>query len=322
MNFKYIIRRILQLIPVLLLVSIFSFYLVNIAPGDPAESYRSPGMTEEQFEAIKEELGLNAPIHIQYIRWLGRIFKGDLGNSIVLRQSVAKLMGERLPATLGLMLAAIIFSLLVSVVLGITAGMNQGKPIDKVITGFTYVGISIPTFWYAIILIIVFSLNLSLFPSNGMTTTGVDTFWDKAYHAVLPILAISISKISTYTRYIRANVISQYGEEYVATAIAKGASPLGIVGKHLIKNCMLPIITLLGMDMGDIVTGSYVIESVFGWPGLGSLSLNAILGRDYPLMMGCTMLSCIVLISGNFIADIVCSFVDPRIRLEGRSADE
>lgn len=322
MNHKYILKRIAQLIPVLLLVSIFSFYLVNIAPGDPAESYRSPGMTEEQFEAIKEELGLNAPIHIQYIRWLGRILKGDLGNSIVLRQSVVKLMGDRLPATIGLMLAAMVFSLLVSMILGVTAGMNQGKLADKLISGFTYVGISVPTFWFGIILIIVFSLNLSLFPSGGMTTTGVDTFWDKAHHAVLPILAISISKISTYTRYIRANIISQYGEEYVATAIAKGASPLRIVLKHLIKNCMLPIITLLGMDMGDIVTGSYIIESVFGWPGLGTLSLNAILGRDYPLMMGCTMLSCVVLIAGNFIADIVCAFVDPRIRLEGRVADE
>lgn len=322
MNLKYIVKRILQLIPVLLLVSIFSFYLVNIAPGDPAESYRSPGMTEEQFEAIKEELGLNAPIHIQYFRWLGRILRGNLGNSIVLRQSVSKLMGERLPATLGLMLSAMIFSLLVSVILGVAAGMNKGKWVDKLISGFTYVGVSIPTFWYGIMLIIIFSLNLGLFPSNGMTSTGVDTFWDKAYHAVLPILAISINKISTYTRYIRANVISQLGEEYVATAIAKGASSLRIVLKHLMRNCMLPIITLLGMDMGDIVTGSYIIESVFGWPGLGTLSLNAILGRDYPLMMGCTMLSCVVLIGGNFIADLVCAFADPRIRLEGRVADE
>lgn len=322
MNYKYIVKRILQLIPVLLLVSIFSFYLVNVAPGDPAESYRSPGMTAEQFEEVKAELGLDGPIHVQYVRWLGRVLKGDLGNSIVLRQPVARLMADRLPATIGLMLAAMVFSLLISMILGIIAGMNHGKLADKLISGFTYVGISVPTFWFGILLIILFSLNLKLFPSNGMTTTGVDTFWDKAYHAVLPILAISISKIATYTRYIRANIISQYGEEYVATAIAKGASPLRIILKHLMKNCMLPIITLLGMDMGDIVTGSYIIESVFGWPGLGTLSLSAILGRDYPMMMGCTMLSCVVLIAGNFIADLVCAVVDPRIRLEGRIADE
>lgn len=173
MNYKYILKRILQLIPVLLLVSIFSFYLVNVAPGDPAESYRSPGMTEEQFEAIKEELGLNGPIHVQYVRWLGRILKGDLGNSIVMRQGVGKLMADRLPATIGLMLAAMVFSLLVSMILGVIAGMNHGKLADKVISGFTYVGISVPTFWFGILLIILFSLNMKLFPSGGMTTTGI-----------------------------------------------------------------------------------------------------------------------------------------------------
>ena len=155
-----------------------------------------------------------------------------------------------------------------------------------------------------------------------MHTTGINSFSDVVRHAILPILAVSITKVATYTRYIRANVISQMSEEYVVTAIAKGASRWQVVTKHLLKNCLMPIITLVGMDMGDIVTGSYVIESVFGWPGLGMLSLTSILNRDYPLMMGCTMLSCIVLISGNFIADIICSVADPRIRLEGRSADE
>lgn len=321
MNKKYIIKRVLQLIPVLLLVSVFSFYLVNIAPGDPAASYRSPGITEEQYEAIRDKYGLNDALHVQYFRWLTQVLQGEFGTSFTYRQPVAELMTERLGATIGLMGAAMLFSIVVSIMLGVLAGVNKGKCIDRVINGFTYIGVSVPSFWFGILLMLLFSVILDIFPTGGMTTTGVDTFWDKAYHAVLPILAISINKIATYTRYIRANVISQMGEEYVATAIAKGASPIRIVTKHVMKNCLLPIITLLGMDMGDIVTGSYIIESVFGWPGLGTLSLGAITARDFPVMMGGTMLSCIVLISGNLIADIVCSVADPRIRLEGRRAD-
>lgn len=322
MNYKYILNRILQLIPVLLLVSLFSFYLVNIAPGDPAQSYRNPDMTEEQFVELKEKLGLNAPLYLQYMKWLGRVLQGEWGNSITNRRPVAGMILEKLPATLVLMVSALVFSLLASIILGVTAGVKKGTWIDRIINGFTYIGVSVPGFWFAIVLIIIFSLKLKLFPSNGMHTTGVNTFADVVLHAILPIAAISISKIAVYTRYIRANVISQLGEEYVVTAIAKGASPWRMVVGHMLKNCMLPIITLVGMDMGDIVTGSFVIESVFGWPGLGTLSLTSILNRDFPLMMGCTMLSCIVLISGNFIADIICSIADPRIRLKGRSADE
>ena len=321
MNTKYLIKRILQLIPVLLLVSFFSFYLVNIAPGDPAASYRHPGITEEQYEAIRDRYGLNDAIPVQYVRWLTQVLQGEFGVSFTYRQPVATLMMDRLGATVGLMSAALLFSIIVSIFLGVIAGINKGKWIDKVINGFTYLGISIPSFWFAILLMLLFAVILDWFPTGGMSTTGVNTFWDKAYHAVLPILAISINKVATYTRYIRANVISQMGEEYVATAIAKGASPVGIVMKHVMKNCLLPIITLIGMDMGDIVTGSYIIESVFGWPGLGTLSLGAITARDFPVMMGGTMLSCIVLITGNLIADIVCSIADPRIRLEGRRAN-
>lgn len=322
MNYSYLVKRVLQLIPVLFLVSVFSFFLVNIAPGDPVNSYRTTDMTEEEYQAIREEYGLNDPLPVQYINWLGRILHGDWGTSIPNRQPVTTLILGRLPATLGLMVSSLVFSLLISVLLGGIAGVKQGTWIDRIISGFTYVGISIPSFWFGVLLMLAFSLNWKLFPSSGMRTTGVNSFWDVAHHAILPILAISISKISTYTRYIRANVISQMGEEYIVTAIAKGASAWKITTKHLLKNCMLPIITLVGMGMGDIVTGSFVIESVFGWPGLGTMSLNAILGRDFPLMMGCTMLSCIVLISGNFIADLFCAAADPRIRLEGRKANE
>lgn len=322
MNYKYILKRVLHLIPVLILVSFFSFYLVNIAPGDVAESYRGPNMTEEEFLEVKEKMGLNDPLHIQYVKWVGRVLRGDFGNSIANRRLVSTMIVEKLPATLGLMLSALVFSIVVAIVLGVIAGIKKGTVIDKIINMFTYVGVSIPGFGFAIMLIIGFSLQLGIFPSGGMHTTGEDSFMDVVHHAILPIMAISISKIAVYTRYVRANVISQMGEEYIVTAIAKGVSPWKMVTGHLLKNCLLPIITLVGMDMGDIVTGSYVIESVFGWPGLGTLSLTSILTRDFPLMMGCTMLSCIVLISGNLIADIVCCVADPRIRLEGRSANE
>lgn len=313
----YIVKRLLQIIPVIILTSILSFAIIYMAPGDPAEFYRTPNMTEEDMEIIRNNMGLNRPVPVQYIKWVKNILKGDWGYSIHNKKAVTSQIAEKLPATLGIMGASILFSLAAAIPLGLLAGSKKDTVIDKIISTLNYVGISIPEFWFAILLILLFSLKLKLLPGSGMHTTGEDSFLDIVKHAIMPVLTLSVGKISIYVRYIRANVITQMEEEYVTTAIAKGTSEKRILFGHVMKNCLLPVITVVGMNMGSLVAGSYIVETVFGWPGLGIFGITAIRTRDYPLIMGTTMLSCIVLIMGNFIADICYHFADPRIQTEG-----
>lgn len=313
----YIVKRLLQIIPVIILTSILSFAIIYMAPGDPAEFYRTPNMTEEDMEIIRNNMGLNRPVPVQYIKWVKNILKGDWGYSIHNKKAVTSQIAEKLPATLGIMGASILFSLVAAIPLGLLAGSKKDTVIDKIISTLNYVGISIPEFWFAILLILLFSLKLKLLPGSGMHTTGEDSFLDIVKHAIMPMLTLSVGKISIYVRYIRANVITQMEEEYVTTAIAKGTSEKRILFGHVMKNCLLPVITVVGMNMGSLVAGSYIVETVFGWPGLGIFGITAIRTRDYPLIMGTTMLSCIVLIMGNFIADICYHFADPRIKTEG-----
>ena len=219
---RYIIKRILQVIPVIILASVLSFAMIYMAPGDPAEFYRTPNMTDEDMEIIRENMGLNQPVPIQYVKWVKQVFKGDWGYSIHNKRKVTDQILEKLPATLGIMGASILFSLAVAIPLGLISGSKKNTLADKIISVFNYIGISIPEFWFAILMILLLSLKLKLLPGSGMHTTGVDSFLDVAKHAIMPVIALSISKISIYVRYIRANVITQMEEDYVLTARAKG----------------------------------------------------------------------------------------------------
>lgn len=311
---NYIIKRFLQLIPVIFLVSILSYLIIQAAPGDPISNYSKPGMTEEQLQVIREQYNLDGSIIKQYVTWLGHVFQGDLGDSIYKNQPVVELIAERLPATLMLMGSALLLSLVVSIPLGLWAGLKKNKLADNVIGVLTYLGISIPPFWLAMIFIIVFSLKLHIFPSGGMRTINVNTTADLIMHMVLPVIVLSLNNTATFTRYIRSNTISQLEEEYVLTAMAKGTSRPKILFKHVLKNCLLPIITLAGINIAGLVCGSFVVESIFTWPGIGRLAMDAVNTRDYPLIMGFTMFSCVILLLGNFIADILYAVADPRIR--------
>lgn len=302
------------MIPVLILVSVFSFMLIFLAPGDPASSYRTSDMTNEEYEELKTELGYNDPVIIQYGRWLLKVIHGDWGESTSSKTKVLPAIMQKLPATVGLMGASILFSIVVAVLFGVLAGFKEGSLADRIISMISYIGISIPSFWYAIMLIVIFSLKLKLLPSSGMHSTGQSSFGDIAIHAVMPILVLSFGKIAVYVRYVRANVIAQLKEDYVLCEIAKGADMRYILFHHVLKNCLLPVITLVGMNMASLVTGAYIVESIFGWPGLGTTGMSAIYARDYNMIMGTTMLSCIVLLAGNFLADICYGLVDPRIR--------
>ena len=311
---NYIIKRFLQLIPVLILVSIFSFLIIHAAPGDPIQNYVKPGMSEEQIQTIREEYGVDGNIVKQYVAWVGHVVRGDLGTSIYTNRPVTELLAEKLPATLILMGAALLISLLVSIPLGLWAGLKKNKMTDNIISFLSYFGISVPQFWLAMILIIIFALTLEILPSGGMRTVNVDTTWDLLRHLVLPAVVLSFSNTAVFTRYIRSSTISQLEEDYVLTARSKGTSRYRILTRHVLKNCLLPIITLVGINLAGLVCGSFVIESVFSWPGIGRLAMDAVNSRDYPLIMGFTMFSCTILILGNFLADILYAVADPRIK--------
>lgn len=310
------------MIPVIILVSIFSFMIIHFAPGDPINMYIRQDMTQQEIDELRVDLGLDGTIAEQYLAWLSNICRGNWGNSLINHQPVAKQIFEKLPATLLLMGTSFVLSILMSIPLGLVSGMKKNKAADQFISIFAYIGISIPAFWLALMLIIIFSLNLHWLPSNGMRTVGSNSVLDILWHLILPGIVLSVGNTAVFTRYIRSNTITQLEEEYVLTAKAKGVSKRRIMTGHVLKNCLLPIITIAGKNLASLVTGSFIIESVFGWPGMGTLGMSAINSRDYPMIMGFTMLSCVILIIGNFIADLLYGVADPRIKQEVKKIHE
>lgn len=304
---------------VLVVVSMFSFSIIYFAPGDPLYLYTTPSvssykMTEEQLDEMRESLGLSGNVVERYVNWAGKMMRGDWGLSISNHQSVKTQILERLPNTAGLMGAALIMSVLAAIPLGLLAGYYKNKWVDNLISGISYLGISLPAFWFGIMLIIVFSLNLGILPSSGMRTIGVNSVADVIRHAILPVVVLSVNNTAVFVRYLRSNTIEQMGEDYVMTAISKGIPKAKILKNHVLKNCLLPIITMVGMNFGTLITGSFIVESVFGWPGLGTLCMDAINNRDFPMIMGITMIACVMLLIGNFLADVLYGFADPRIK--------
>ena len=316
---KFVLRRFAQMIFVWILVSIFSFSIVYFAPGDPLYIYMTPGatghkMTDEELDRMRESLGHNGNVVEQYMSWAGKAARGNLGISINNKRPVLDQILEKLPCTAGLMGASLVLSLVLAIPLGLIAGTHKNKLADNIISGLTYLGISVPAFWLGIMMIIVFSMTFKFLPGSGMRTIGVNSAWDVIQHGIMPALVLSLNNMAVFVRYIRSNTIVQLEEEYVLTAVSKGAGKKRIMYGHVLKNCMLPVITSVGSRLGTLVTGSFIIESVFAWPGLGTLGMSAINNRDYPMIMGITMFSCTMLLLGNFLADILYGFADPRIK--------
>jgi peptide/nickel transport system permease protein len=311
---RMIIKRMIQAIPMLIAISIVSFLLIKLAPGDPVQSYITPEMGPVDIEAIRESMGLNKPIYIQYARWLEAAIKGDLGYSLVNHRPVAGQIIERLPATLGLMVSSLTISMIIGILLGLISAANHNRLFDKVATIISYIGISIPSFWFAMMLVYILSLNLKLLPSIGMRTIGLHTTWDLIKHGIMPTIVLSIQNIAVVTRYIRSSTISQLKEDYVMVEYASGASKREVLYKYVLKNAILPVITILGMSLPGLVSGAFITETIFGWPGMGQLGINAIFGYDYPLIMAITMFSSFILIIGNLLSDILYGIADPRIK--------
>ncbi|MFD2614539.1 ABC transporter permease [Paenibacillus gansuensis] len=311
---QFIIRRLLQTVPMLLFVSIACFIMVKAAPGDPVLSFVTPNMHAEDIERIRHNLGLDKPAYVQYFLWIKECLSGNLGYSLINHKPVLDQILERLPATAGLMGSAIALGVLLAIPLGLLAGANRSRWVDKGVNLLAYIGISIPLFWLAILLMYLFSIKLHWLPSMGMRTIGKESAWDVIKHGILPCTVLAMGFLAVYVRYIRSSTISQLKEDYVQIQYAFGSSKKTILFRHVLKHVLLPVISLLGMSMGDLVTGAIVTETVFSWPGIGSLGMTAVRGMDYPVILGITLFSSVMLILGNLAADILYSLADPRIK--------
>ena len=315
------LKRLLQLIPVVILVSIFSFLIIQAAPGDPINNYVKSGMTEEQVEQVRKEYGLDGK-HCTAVWQMAGTCSARGSRNIYETAETSSRDDRRASSEHNYINGDGTFlALIVSIPLGLWAGLKKNKLADNVISFISYLGISIPPFWLGMVLIIIFALKLKWLPTGGMHTLNVDTTGDLLWHLILPAFVLSLNNMAVFTRYIRSNTISQLEEDYVVTAISKGTSKRKVLFHHVLKNCLLPIITLAGINIAGLVCGSFVIESVFSWPGIGRLAMEAVGNRDYPVIMGFTMFSCIILVLGNLLADILYAVADPRIRQGGGRRD-
>lgn len=302
------------MIPMLFVLSILSFLLIKLAPGDPIRLYITPSMKPEDVERIRENLGLNDPIYVQYFKWLTEVLKGNFGYSIRTSQPVFDEIMARIPATIGLMGSSILITLLIAIPLGLIAAKYENRLIDRLFNAVAYIGISIPSFWLGILLIILFAIKLKWFPTMGMRTIGENSLSDLLSHSVLPVTALVAYSFAIYYRYVRSSTIKEMKEDYVDFQRSKGLSKNEVMRKHIMKNVLLPIITLLGMSLPTLISGAFIIEKIFSWPGMGSYGIDAIFGFDYPAIMAITLISGLLLIIGNLFADIAYQIIDPRIR--------
>lgn len=312
---KYITKRVLQAIPMLLIITIICFGLMNLAPYNAIDTFVTPKMSVAQVEAIKVKYGFDQPVPVQYIKWLGNILQGDFGNSILTKQKISSDLLIRIPNTIKLVLPSYLTAFFLAIVLGLIAGMNKNKWLDKLIDGFCSIGIAVPSFWLAMIFIYIFAYQLQIFPIMGMHTIGMENnFGDFLSHFALPYFTLTLAFLPDLVRYVRSSTIGQLSEDYVMVQRAFGAGKYEILFKHVGKNVLLPIITKLGMALPMLVTGAIITETVFGWPGIGPYFIAGIRGFDYPIVMAILLLSATLVILGNLMSDILYCLTDPRIK--------
>lgn len=317
--YRLILRRFLLAIPTLFVVSVLSFAVMKAAPGDPVRMYVAGGMSKgsvEDIERIRHNLGLDRPIYIQYIAWLRNTLRGDLGYSLSTRRPVAQVIAEKLPASISLMGISFLLSMSIGIGVGMLSAARQYSLFDYVVTVLTFLGNSLPSFWIALMLIWLFSVRLGWLPTGHMSSyeTTDSPLLDYARHYVLPVTTLSLVSLVSWVRYQRASMLESLQQDYIRTARAKGLAERVVLIRHAWRNSLVPIVTLIGFSVANLVSGSYIIETIFSWPGMGQLGFDAILKRDYPVIMGVTLLSAIFIIFGNLLADLTYLLVNPQIR--------
>jgi ABC-type dipeptide/oligopeptide/nickel transport system permease component len=329
----YLLRRVIATIPVVVLISLLVFLLIHAAPGDPADLLLSEEASPQDIADARRRWGLDQPIYIQYLRFLANILSGDLGTSFRYSDPVITLIGERLPATIELAVASMLIAIIFGIPLGVWAGAKPNSWADNLGSVFGFFGISMPSFWLGIMLILVISGYFNWLPSSGRSTYGVaqgfetgfyithslasgnmKAAWDGIKYVIMPAIALGTGMMGLIMRVTRSSVLEIMDEDYVRTARAKGLSERTVLWRHVLRNAFVPIITVVGLELGTLLSGSIIVETVFAWPGSGSLLIAAIQSRDYPLITGTVLTYTIAFVAINFMIDILYALIDPRIR--------
>ncbi|MEZ4726846.1 MAG: ABC transporter permease [Caldilineaceae bacterium] len=322
----YLIRRILQAIPLLLILSILLFLLVRAAPGGPlAQAERNPNITAQQLQQLREQLGLDQPIYWQYLGWMRAILvEGDLGASIKSNRPVAELIGERIPNTLLLVGVAFGLTILLAIPLGALSARRQYSWFDYTVTTLTFAGQSAPIYWIGLMFIILFYVWLDnpftggpLLPVGGMYTLGGSrTLGDLIWHLILPVGTLSLAWVAWYSRFFRASMLEVLNADYVRTARAKGLAEPRVTYVHALRNAIMPLVTMIALDLPTMFAGALFVETIFSWPGMGRLFWDAARGRDYPVLLGVILINAVLIVVANLIADLLYGAIDPRVRYE------
>jgi peptide/nickel transport system permease protein len=312
----YVIRRLIQVVPVLLFASAVVFLMIYLVPGDPVLAVLGGEARPEQVEAMRQRMGLDRPLVVQYGRWLGRVAQGDLGVSVINSYPVWSLIGLKLPATLALAAGALAVALLVSLPLGVAAAVRQGSWVDRLAVGFTALGLSVPTFWLGVLLVLLFSLRLRWLPASGY----VPLFTRPALslqHLLMPSVTLGIAIAAILTRFVRTAMLEVIRQDYVRTARAKGLPEGRVVVRHALKNAFIPVLTVVALQVGNLLGGAVITESIFDYPGVGQLILYAVTTKDYTVVQGTLLLLVFAFVLINLLTDVAYAVLDPRVRYGG-----
>ncbi|MBO8127367.1 MAG: ABC transporter permease [Firmicutes bacterium] len=312
--FRYIVKRLLWLIPVLLGVTVLVFSIMHLSPGDPAKILLGPKATQEALEQLREELGLNRPLYIQYFTWLGNILTGDWGRSLQLKREVLPLVLDRFKATAILTMTSIIIATVIGVISGTVSATKQYSWLDRLGMLISLVGFCLPVFWLGILLQLFFGLKLEWLPMTGMYSPGSEgNFTDLLLHLILPSLTLAAGAAAVIARMTRSSMLEVIRKDYIRTAKAKGLSQSVIIYRHALKNALIPVVTVVGMQVGFLLAGAVLAEMVFSWPGIGLLMVNGILARDFPLVQGSILLVATSYVFVNLLVDLLYVLLDPQI---------
>ncbi|MFA4992274.1 MAG: ABC transporter permease [Candidatus Omnitrophota bacterium] len=321
---KYILKRILGLVPLLLGITIITFAVIHLAPGKPTdlEAQFNPKVSMEARERISHLYGLDKPLHIQYGNWLKRFVFLDFGISFVDSRPVMEKILERLPITIGIELASIILILLIGIPIGVSSAIKEGGLYDKSMTVFVFIGFAVPTFWLSLVLMDLVGVRWGWLPISGIKSLEFEKFGffekiiDVSRHLLLPVMVSAFGSLAGISRYMRSNMLNVLRQDYIRTARAKGLSEKDVIYRHALKNALLPVVTILGLSVPGLIGGSVIFESIFSIPGMGRLFYDAVMSRDYPVIMGVLVIGAVLTLLGNLLADVSYAAVDPRIKLE------
>lgn len=312
---RYTTRRILQMIPLMIGISLIVFLIIQAAPGGPEGMMLQSGLTVDPsvIEAYRHRLGVDQPIYVQYFKWITAFLSGDLGISYTSTRPVLDMIAERLPATLELMAVSFLLAALIAIPMGIYSALHQYSPFDMFATTASFLGIAMPVFWFGLILQLVFSVKLGWLPVSGTETVGNTSLGDHLLHLILPSVVLSLHYIAGWSRYMRSSMLGVIRSDYIRTARSKGLKERIVVFRHAVKNALIPVITIMALNLAALFSGAVITETIFAWPGIGRLFIQAMYARDYPVLMGILMMGSFMVVIFNLLADLVYGWLDPRI---------